>query len=72
MGHKDAALKELVKLEEDLKANRAIANEKEKEAGKAAMETVVEKIKRLVETKHNVCGSERTIKPVFKLSVHLC
>jgi hypothetical protein len=58
MVRKDAALVELVKLEEDLKVKKAVANEKEKEAGKAAMETVAEKIKRLVETKHNVCGSE--------------
>jgi hypothetical protein len=55
---KDAALEELVKLEEELKVMRAIANEKEKEAGKAEMETVAEQIKRLVETMHNVCGVE--------------
>jgi hypothetical protein len=52
---KDAALHELVKLEEDLKA---VASEKEKKVGKAAMEMVAEEIRRLVETKASVCGSE--------------
>ena len=55
---KDAALEELVKLEEDLKLKKAVASEKEKEAGKAAMEMVAEKIRRLVGTKATVCGSE--------------
>jgi len=53
---KDAALGELVKLEEDLKAKQAVLNEQEKEAGKAAMEKVAAKIRRLAETKNSVCG----------------
>lgn len=53
---KDAALEELVKFEEDLKAKQAVLNEQEKEAGKHAMEKVADKIKRLAETQKSVCG----------------
>lgn len=52
---KDAAVEELVKLEEDLKEKQAVLNEQEKEAGKHAMEKVAAKIRRLAETKSTVC-----------------
>ena len=53
---KDAALEDLVKLEADLRAKQAVLNEREKEAGKHAMEKVADKIRRLAETKMTVCG----------------
>lgn len=53
---KDSALDQLVSLEKDLKEKKAVLNEQEKEAGRAAMEKVAEKVKRLAETKKSVCG----------------
>ena len=53
---KDSALDDLVTLEKDMKEKKAVLNEQEREAGKAAMEKVAEKVKRLAETKNSVCG----------------
>uniref|UniRef100_A0A7S1YI52 UVR domain-containing protein n=1 Tax=Grammatophora oceanica TaxID=210454 RepID=A0A7S1YI52_9STRA len=54
-----AAEAEMEKLSKELEEKKAVAHEKEKEAGRETMEKLAEKIRGVINTKKNVCGTQR-------------
>jgi DNA repair exonuclease SbcCD ATPase subunit len=56
---KTTADADLKKLEDELEEKRKLSNEKEKVSGLASMESLANNIKRLIATKHSVCGDAR-------------
>jgi len=66
---RDEAQCELEKVQKELEKEKEMANEKEKVAGKAAMEKLANRIESLLETKNEVCGkaSTNTVKEIGAL-----